>query len=125
MENAKMYNLRFVLVAGNGTFLTVGGDIPAEIVADVIDNGGVLIWENQGQFRLIPNSILRNVKIQYKNARRLVTFFPRGTPRKNLNQISWVQGVAISPTVVRLLTASQDGHHAGQPDPAPDTTGKD
>ena len=70
------------------------------------DKNGIVIWENQGMFKLIPVLVLWNVLMEYKFTQQLKAQYPRTTV--NFVAIHWNQGIDISPKVVESLLASQE-----------------
>jgi len=109
--------------------IQIGKELPTRVVVQLLlaDKSGILIWENQGSFKIIPNSILRNLKTHYENTRSLSAMYPRIRPPKNLNTISWEQGYYILPEVAKLLLSIPDnrGDDFSEPNTTPDTTGED
>lgn len=86
----------------------------------------VVIWDRQGMFRIFPNSIIRNLFIQYEATRNLKAKYPRMTPLTDSLALSWDQGTDILPAVVKhLLAASKECDGLDDPDTTADTAGED
>ena len=111
---------RLVLEMGSKEF-------PVAVLQMLLKRNGVLIWENQGSFKLIPSPVLRNLMMHYETARKLDAVYPRIKPSTHMNKITWEQGITISPTVVKalLLTPHKGSDGLSEPDPATNPTGED
>ncbi len=85
---------------------------------------GVLIWENQGAYRLIPATVLFNLFTNREFLRRQMEHYPRITVSPDLSEITWNQGIAISPTVVEhlLLAPCDSSDESGKSDSATEPT---
>ena len=108
--------------------IQIGKELPTRIVQLLLaDKSGILIWENQGSFIVIPNSILHNLKTHYEIARSLNAMYPRMKSPKNLNTISWEQGHFISPAAAKvlLLTPNDNSDDLSNSDTPTDAAGKD
>ena len=79
---------------------------PETVLLSLINLKAVLIWKNQGSFRLIPASVLCNLQASCETAAQIKKEFPRYKPLTSLDEITWDQGLPITLTVVKtLLTA--------------------
>lgn len=104
MIPGKLYKLHIHYTRSNTRILKLGSaELPTSAVQNLLANGGVLIWENQGSFKIVPNLVLHNMKLRYETARSIDALYPRTKPSAKLNEISWEQGIAISPAVVKAL----------------------
>lgn len=112
----------------NGLTLQIGDKhFPIWILKTLIKANGIIIWENQGAFRLIPNPILCNLKTQYENAQSLVAVYPRIKPPNDLNKILWEQGEPISSKIVEYLlsTSHEESDSPSGSDPTTQSTSED
>jgi hypothetical protein len=77
-------------------------ELPVVILLALVNHKGILIWENQGVFKLIPEQVLRNAKLNHEASRQLKKEYPRTKKLDSLKTISWEQGV---PVTVNYLLA--------------------
>ena len=108
----------------NKGYLVIGDmGIPITTLALLVEKNGMIIWENQGFFKLIPNSVLRNLRTRYENARSIAAVYSRVKPPKGLTEINWNQGIDIPSAVAKvLLTACKKRYELRKPDTTTDPT---
>lgn len=85
-------------VEHNGLELT---GLPFTVLSRLSINGAVIIWKNQGAFRLVPHAIIYNNWAATQLAVKQREFFPRS--EKIAAPVNWSQGFDISPDVVKVL----------------------
>lgn len=108
MNELSEYVLYFHLINCGKPVLKIGSEeLSGKLAIEIMERDSIIIWENQGMFKLIPNSILRNLKTQYENARRIDALYPRIEPPIGLNKISWDQGISIPEAVVQILLSKE------------------
>lgn len=125
LESGKFYRPTIFFVQHNEMFLKVGGELPTKILHTLIEINGVIIWENQGVFRLVPSHILRNLITQYETARSLNALYPRTKFPDNLLNITWDQGINISTVCETIKALLSTEESLGNSDTATDPTGED
>lgn len=125
MKSGKFYKPLIYFVRYNGLVLSVGEQIPGRVVIALIEKGGIVIWENQGSFRLIASPILRNLVSHYEAARSRAILYPRIKPPATLNELSWEQGIDVSlKTAESLLSVPhEDGDELSNPNTATESHG--
>jgi len=124
----KIYRPIIYFFQHNASILPIGNDgLPPTIVATLIDEHGIIIWKNQGMFRLISNTVIHNLKTDYETARSLNALYPRMKVPAHLNEISWNQGIPISPEIVKILlsTTGKKSDSFGDSDASTETANKD
>ena len=112
----------------NKTLLQLGekGKLSIHALKALLERNGIIIWENQGIFKLIPNSILRNVWTNFNAAQQIKENYPLTTEPRKLKEISWNQGIPISPIVVKnLLIIDNSGNESSNTDTATRSDSKD
>lgn len=106
--------------------LRVGGKkFPRPVLLSLINLKAVLIWKNQGSFRLIPTSVLCNIQTSCEITEQLKDEFPRYKPLSNLEEITWDQGEPVTLAVVKaLLTSCKERHELRDANTPADPTTK-
>ena len=122
-DKNKLYKPTVYFIRCHGPVLRVGGDLPVAIFHLLINTKGVIIWEQQGRFKIIPPVILSNLARQYEAARSIGALYPRITPPTALTEIQWDQGTDIYYNTVMVLLTTENC--LGESDTTTDTTGKD
>jgi len=100
METSKIYPTSVYFIRHDGDVLTA--TLIGELT-DLVKDGIPILWENQGAYRLIAPSVLRNTASGIVTYRILRTQYPRETPQESLRQIPWNQGIPVSAELVRGL----------------------
>lgn len=101
--------------------LGVSPELTALLVCGV---DGILLWENQGSFRLIPTAILQNIHSTYQDMLAQAALNPRAMFAEPT--IQWDQGTPISAEAVRvLLRACNSSDDSVETDTTTDTPGED
>ncbi len=93
-------------------------------LAELLEEDGVIIWENQGAFRLIFSSVIRNCEICYEVAEKIGVLYPRAKAAGALRRITWEQGVPISKVIIENLL-HEETDDLGDTDSTADTTSED
>lgn len=97
---------------------------PDKILNLLIKRNGVLIWEAQGAFKLIPAPILCNLILNYNASQQLKKEYPRTKEPDGFTTIVWNQGISLSPAAadVLLLAACKERYELCEPDTTTDPT---
>ena len=122
-ESGKFYTTSIYHIKCDKSMLQIGSDeLPASIFREIAKDYGLVVWEHQGIFKLMDPTLIRNLEIRYETDRSINALYPRITPPKGLDWISWSQGVSISPAVVKILlsTPNDSSDNLGDTNP---TTG--
>jgi len=101
-------------------------EFPRAVLDTVVDELGVIIWENQGSFRILSYYVLRNTQLHCETSQQLEKEYPRTTKPKSLIEITWAHGIPISSDAVMalFLNSRDSGDKLGNTDTAPDPTTK-
>ena len=73
-----------------GTFLEVGKDVPLADLKTLVDNDGLLFWDNEGQWAFANQTTLRNVYALLHDYNRK-NVFPRMTAPPAVTKLNWSQ----------------------------------
>lgn len=84
-------------------------NLSAVILARLSNNNAVIIWKNQGAFKLITSARIHNHWMAVQTIARQKKFNPRNTPPKF--PFFWSSGIQISPQVVKVLRADAFTDH--------------
>ncbi len=104
IESKRLFKVLIYRVRHNGPTLRAGNDELSDIILDLlVREKGIVIWENQGVFRLISAPILRNLELTRKASHQIKKDYHRIAGSNGLEEISWNQGIAISPVIVQNL----------------------
>jgi len=97
------------------------------ILYTLIKKNGIVIWENQGRFKLIILHIIQNALETYKISQQLKYEYPRTAGSAILNKITWEQGIDVSSEAVKELLSipTDSSDDPGDSDAPTDTAGKD
>lgn len=128
VKSKRLFDSLIYFIRYDGSTLTVGNDEFPEAVLDMlIQNNGLLIWENQGTFRLIPAPVIHNIWLASVASDQLKKEYPRAEISHGLNAVSWKQGLLISPIVARNFLTVPHEKRKGFADtnPAPEPTSED
>ncbi len=93
-------------------------------LAELLEENGVIIWENQGAFRLIFSSVIRNCEICHEVAEKIRALYPRVNVAGALRNITWEQGVPIPKAIVENLL-HKETDDLSDTDSTTDAAGKD
>lgn len=77
------------------------------ILGKLITEGGVILWENEGMFRLISNPVIINATICRKVGQAIEVMYPRTGSLDTRGHISWEQGIDLSSELVRGLLGEE------------------
>lgn len=103
-------------------------EFPDKVLTILCDRkDGLIIWENQGTFKLIPAGVLLNLSQARLASQKLAKSYPLVKGPRSLSEITWDQGVPITPTVVEhlLLTPCDATDESTEPDTPAETNGED
>lgn len=105
IKSKKLFESFIYFIRYDGPFpLKVGSkELPDTVLDILIKKNGIVIWENQGIFKLIPVTILHNIWLTCGTSQQLKKGYPRMTPPSGLNEISFSQGIIIPPAIVKNL----------------------
>ena len=112
MKSKKLFDSLIYYVRYDGPTLEIGSDEFPEVVLDIlIKKNGILIWENQGTYKLVPAPVLHNIWLNHEASQQIKEEYPRVEGARGLNTISWNQGLPISPLIARnfLLVPHENG----------------
>lgn len=95
----------------NQPVLQIGTTEFPQIVLDIVVNElGIIIWENQGSFKIISYYVLRNAQLHYETLQQLKKEYPRTTKPSSLIEITWGQGISISSDAFKVLFLTPCNH---------------
>ncbi len=79
-------------------------EFPDKVLTTLCDRkDGLVIWENQGAFKLIPAAILLNLLHARHASQQIKESYPRAVGPQSLNEITWSQGLPIAATIAGHL----------------------
>ncbi len=104
IKSKKLFDTLIYFIRSERSVLRVGqGEFPDAILDILIKKDGIVIWENQGIFKLISAPILHNIWLTREASQQLKKGYTRIEGPGNLEEISWGQGILISPTIVKNI----------------------
>lgn len=120
IESQTLFEISGYFIRHDGPFLRIDSEEFSEAILDIlVENKSIVIWENQGSFKLIPTQILQNIQLVYGVSQQLAKEYPRTQRYDNLRVISWEQGITIPP---QLLAACEKRHELSNTDTSADPT---
>lgn len=125
IESGKNLEPYIHFIRHNRPVLRVGTtEFPRTVLDIVVNELGVIIWENQGSFKIISYYVLRNTQMYCETSQRLGKEYPRTTKLDRLSEITWEQGIFISSDAFKaLFLAPRDsGNELGNTDTPTDST---
>lgn len=128
VKSRKLFDSLIYYIRYDGPVLKIGSDeFPAVVLELLVHKNGLVIWENQGTFKLIPAPVLHNILLTCGASHQLKKEYPRTGVSKGLNTISWGQGQPISPVIARnfLLVPHEERKSFADPDAATKATSED
>lgn len=114
------YKPIFCFVKQDGPELT---DLVLYALTMLHHNTAMIIWENQGQFRIFSLSIIHNAWMAALSSANQKKFNQRHVAFPSL--INWAQGVDITPEVVNILRAREGRDSSGGSDTEANTPAED
>ena len=126
IKSMSIFGPHIYFIQHDKLILRVGSKkFPRTVLLSLIGLKALLIWKNQGSFRLIPASILSNLQASCEVTEQIKKEFPRYEPLTRLNEITWDQGLPITLTVVKtLLTACKKRYELCETNTPTDPTTK-
>ena len=85
----------------------------------------VLIWENQGAFKLIPWAVLKNTEIGYKETKKAGAQYPHYPNYLPIDIINWTAGHELSIAAAWCLLSDDASDELTNPNTAPESHGED
>lgn len=110
----------FCFIKQDGPELT---DLVYEVLTGLRLNDVILIWENQGRFRVISPAVIHNAWMATLSSIEQKTFNPRHVAFPS--PICWTQGVDITPDIVNILRAREGCDSSSYPSSETDPPAKD
>ena len=105
MKPETMYDTTVYFARTNDATLTVGSVgknfIEGTALQELSEHRGIILWECNGLFRIIPINIICNVLQLWESVQRLREYYPRlECPRI---EFTWSQGIDVSDQVVKRI----------------------
>lgn len=124
IKSMSIFEPHIYFIQHDKLILRVGSKkFPRPVLLSLINLKALLIWKNQGSFRLIPASVLCNLQTSGEVTEQIKKEYPRYEPLTSLDEITWDQGEPITLAVVKiLLTACKKRYELRNPDTAADPT---
>ncbi len=102
IKSKRLFDSLIYFIRYDGPTLTIGTDeFPTAILDTLIQKNGLVIWENQGTFKLIPTPVIHNIWLASDASDQIKKEYPRTEVPHGLNTVSWNQGLPISPVMAR------------------------
>lgn len=111
VKSETFFEVPIYFVRGHDLVLRIGSnDLPTKILNSLIERNGIIIWEVQGTFRLVPAPILCNILLNYHASQQLKKEYPRTKGLDGFTTIVWDQGISIPSAAVEILLLAARDH---------------